>query len=177
MTKRIHYREWPNNNGAVMQFAKQTGVAALLVIFAIDVCIAQTSRLPPTSRTVYKCEVAGKAIYSDAPCLGAKKIDVEPTRGLSRFSGHERVGADVQHEHSREIFAEAVRPLTGLDAKQLQAQGRRMKLTASEQSECRRLDMEIPAAELEEKNPGKQTLTEVRTRLLNLRKRSRDMAC
>jgi hypothetical protein len=166
-----------NVSYTVKRVAGRACAAAVPLLCAVAFGIAQAQKLPPTSRTVYRCEVASKTVYSDAPCLGARKIDVEPTRGLSKSSGRELVGADVQREHNREIFAEAVRPLTGLDAKQLQVQGRRMKLTASEQGECRRLDADIPAAEFEEKNASKQTITEVQLRLLNLRKRSQVLAC
>ena len=51
--------------------------------------------------------------------MGAQVIDVEPTRGLNKSSGRVQIGADVQHEQHREMIAEALRPLTGLDAKQL----------------------------------------------------------
>ena len=44
-------------------------------------------KLPPTSRTVYKCQEGAKTVYSDEPCLGAQRINVEPTRGLDKSSG------------------------------------------------------------------------------------------
>jgi len=53
-------------------------------------CFAQTVKLPEPTRTVFKCEEAGKVTYSDAPCLGAQKVDVQPTRGLNKSSGTER---------------------------------------------------------------------------------------
>ena len=59
-------------------------------------------RLSPPSRTVFKCEVDGKVTYSDEACLGAKCLDVEPTRGLNKSSGQERVGADVRKERRNE---------------------------------------------------------------------------
>jgi hypothetical protein len=58
---------------------------------------------------VFKCENGGKTFYSDSPCLGAKKIDVEPTRGLNKSTGSERTGKDVSREMQREQFAEAVK--------------------------------------------------------------------
>lgn len=60
--------------------------------------------------------VPEKMVYSDSPCLGAQKIDVEGTRGLSKSSGCEQVGNDVRREQHRETFADAIRPLTGMDA-------------------------------------------------------------
>lgn len=134
-------------------------------------------KLPPTSREVFKCAVAGKTVYSDAPCLGAQKIDVEPTRGLSKSSGREQVGNDVRREQYREIFADAVRPLTGMDAKQLDIQGRRMKLTTNAQRECQRLDTEIPVAENEEKRVKQQALADVQAQLLRMRQSFREQGC
>jgi hypothetical protein len=60
------------------------------------------------------------------PCLGAaEKLEVEPTRGVSKLSGSERIGSDVSRERWREGLAEAVRPITGMDAKQFATFGRR----------------------------------------------------
>lgn len=116
-------------------------------------------------------------MYSDLPCLAAKRIDVEPTRGLATNPGRDPVGSDVRREQQREGFANAVRPLTGLDAKQFEVQGRRMKLTADAQRECRSLDAAIPAAELEEQHLGKERGGEVQSRLLVMRQRFRDLRC
>jgi hypothetical protein len=38
-----------------------------------------SSRSLPT-RTAFKCVVAGKVTYSDAPCEGAQRVDLQPTR-------------------------------------------------------------------------------------------------
>lgn len=134
-------------------------------------------KLPPTSREVFKCVVAGKTVYSDAPCLGAQKIDVEPTWGLSKSSGREQVGNDVRHEQYREMFADVVRPLTGMDAKQLDVQGRRMKLAMTAQWECRRLDVDIQAAEKEEKRVKQPALDDVQAQLLRMRRSFRELSC
>ncbi len=61
----------------------------LLFSLAVSAVLAQHAvahgqTLPPASRTVYKCEVNGKAVYSDSPCLGARRVDVTPKRGLDR---------------------------------------------------------------------------------------------
>lgn len=114
-------------------------------------CAAAAQSLPPPSRTVYQCIESGRVQYSDAPCLGARKIEVEPTRGLNKSSGQERIGADVRREHFREGLADALRPLTGMDAKQLDRAGRRMKLSPDAQALCRRLDRDLPLAEQAER--------------------------
>lgn len=67
----------------------------------------QPGSLRQPSRTVYKCEAAGKVTYSDEPCAGAVRVEVEPTRGLNKSSGSERTGADVARERRREGIAEA----------------------------------------------------------------------
>ncbi len=158
-----------------MQFSRAFLIATASLAFASTQAYSQ--KLAPTSRSVFKCEVAGKVVYSDAPCLGAQKIDVEPTRGLSKTSGREQVGNDVRHEQYREIVADALRPLTGMDAKQLDVQGRRMKLTPDAQRECRRLDAEIPIAEKQEKLVKQQALTDVQAQLFRMRRSFREQGC
>lgn len=161
----------------LMQFPRTFLIATVSLAFASTQAYAQTQKLPPTSRSVFKCEVAGKVVYSDAPCLGAQKLDVEPTRGLSKTSGREQVGNDVRREQNREMFADAFRPLTGMDAKQLDVQGRRMQLTPDAQRECRRLDAEIPVAEKQEKLAKQQALADVQAQLLRMRRSFREQGC
>lgn len=139
--------------------------------------LVQAQKLPPVSRTVFKCEVAGKIVYSDAPCLGAKQIDVEPTRGLDQTSGKRRVGSDVMHEQFREAMADALRPLTGMDAKQLAVQGRRNQLSSGAQQECRRLDGEIPSALQEEKTARQSELRDIQMKLFQKRNRFKELGC
>jgi hypothetical protein len=154
-----------------------------LLITPALICIAMVAmhgyaqKLPPASRTVFKCQEAGKTVYSDAPCLGAKRIDVEPTRGLNKSSGRVQIGADVQHEQYREMVAEAIRPLTGLDAKQLAVRGRRNKLSLEDQMECRVLDGDMSAAQQDEKNATQSDLKDVQLKLYQLRKRFHKLGC
>lgn len=134
--------------------------------------------LPPPSRTVYKCEEAGKVHYSDSPCLGAKKVDVTPTRGLDKSSGRELTGAGVQRERQREQFSDAVRPITGMDAQQFQQAGRRMKLSADAQRQCQILDRTMPGAEeAERRAQGTPDLKAAQLGLYKLRKQHRDLGC
>jgi hypothetical protein len=136
---------------------------------------AQT--LPPASRMVFKCIVEGKTIYTGAPCLGATKIDVEPTRGVNRLSGRELVGTDVRREHLHEALAEALRPISSMNGKQFEIQGRRMKLPISTQNECRDLERAIPIAELEETRFTQPQRKEINISLLGLRQRFVDLRC
>ncbi|MFO1253220.1 MAG: DUF4124 domain-containing protein [Inhella sp.] len=134
--------------------------------------------LPPPSRTAYRCELDGKIVYSDSPCLGAEKLELQPTRGLNKSSGRVQVGADVQREHSREAFAEAVRPLTGLDARQLDQAGRRTRLSPELQQRCQRLDRELPLAERQERQATTSLARqEAQRQLWRQRKAYRDGGC
>lgn len=133
--------------------------------------------LPAPSRTVFKCQSDGKVVYSDSPCLGAQKIDVEPTRGLNKSTGRELLGSDVRKEQHRETIAAAIQPITGMDAKQFGTFGRRMKLSPEAQKECKQLDIKIPIAEQEEKQAKPEALAKSQSELLILRKRFREIKC
>lgn len=152
------------------------GAAALLLQALCAAALAQG--LPPPSRTVYKCEVDGKVQYSDAPCLGARKMEVEPTRGLNQSTGRPLVGQDVGRERQREAFAEGIRPLTGMNARQLDQAGRRQRLAPEVQRQCSLLDLQIPAAESAEKaSRTAAELTAAQQRLFELRTAARKAGC
>ena len=150
--------------------------------FAISVVIGLplsvlAQKLPPTSRTVFKCVEGGKTFYSDAPCLGAERLNVEPTRGLNKSTGREVVGSDVRREHTREAVADAIKPLTGMTAKQLDTSGRRLRLSTGDQQECKFLDSDIPKLEAEEKVADQQTKSQIQTRLHSSRQKFRSLGC
>ncbi len=76
------------------------------------------------------------------------------------------------------MFADVLRPLTGMDAKQLDKAGRRTRLTQDAQHECRRLDREIPLAELSERQASHpNALRTARETLLALRTAFRKSGC
>jgi hypothetical protein len=134
--------------------------------------------LPPPSRTVYKCEVNGKVSYSDSPCLGASKVDAEPTRGLNQSTGRELVGQDVSRERQREQLAEAARPLTGMDAKRFEQAGRRQRLSPEIQRRCLQWEQQIPATEAVEKTARTSAeLAAAQQRLFALRSAYRKAGC
>ena len=152
--------------------------ADLIAIYLLAASAATAQSLPPPSRTVYKCEQGGKIRYSDAPCLGAKKVDVEPTRGLNGSSGKELMGQDVQRERQREAFAEGLRPITGMDPGQLARAGRRSKLLPETQRACQHLDRDLPYALKAERDAGQPTaLKAAQERLLALRTAFRKLGC
>ena len=142
---------------------------------AAPIAAAQTLHAP--SRTLFKCQDKGKIIYSDSPCLGAEKLEVEPARGVNKLSGKTRTGPDVQNEIHREMMAEAIRPLTGLSAKQFEVEVRRYKLPGAAQQECRRLDQDLASTELEEKHTAQNALRDVQARLFVMRQRFRELRC
>lgn len=140
--------------------------------------IASAQSLPSPSRTVFKCDEGGRIVYSDVPCMGAKKVDVEPTRGVSKLSGKERVGNDVRREVFQEQMADAMRPITGMNAKQYDAFGRRVKLAPDAQRECRQLDSQLPALERsEQQQVSAPEQAAIQRRLFGLRSRYRDLGC
>lgn len=154
------------------------GISVIGLALIVVTSQAVAGGLPSPTRTVYKCEDGKKIYYSDSPCVGATKVDVTPTRGLNKSTGKEAVGADVRREQTREQIAEAVRPLTGMSSQQFDRSGRRMKLSADAQQECRRLDRTLPLAEQAERAAqGSPALKSAQVRLFNLRKRFRDIRC
>lgn len=152
-------------------------IIAISLTLTVSSVMVRAQQLPPPSRSVFKCKVNGATVYSDAPCVGAQKIDVEPTRGANSYSGRQLTGNDVRREQYREGFAEAIRPITGMDAKQFDTFGRRTKLNPEAQHECKRLDSGIPSLEREEATATEETRSSIQTRLLYLRQQFRELGC
>ena len=115
--------------------------------------------------------------YSDEPCIDAKRIELEPTRGLNKSSGTERVGRDVRNERFQETFAEAVKPVTGMSADQLKVEIRRQPLSQQAHAECRQLDRAIPMAEDAKRSASNTSRLQRQTELLALRKRFKELRC
>jgi len=137
----------------------------------------QAQSLPPPSRTVYKCIVAKKVVYTDEPCVGAQVVDVEPSRGLNKSTGRELTGSDVARERRNEAFAEAAMPITGMSEEQLSVYRRRMKLDPNTKAECSDLDRRISQDEAEERVLSAESKTLVQRRLFEVRKRHRTLQC
>jgi hypothetical protein len=111
-------------------------------IAAALLCVG-TSAAPPT-QTAYRCTKDGKTVYTDQPCIDGRQVDTTPTRGMDKATGTVRKGADAMKDEQRERIAEALRPITGLNREGLDAAGRRQKLPADAQRECRQLDATMP---------------------------------
>lgn len=164
-----------NHHVAIAMPIRYSSLLALALAYSSAAVIAQS--LPAPSRTAFKCEVNGKVTYSDAPCLGAKKVELEPTRGLNSGVGAVLPGKDVRREREREILAEAIQPLTGMDSKQHETFGRRFKLPPDVKQACSKLDRQIPSAEAEEKGAAKADLPPLQSKLLVLRSKYRELKC
>jgi hypothetical protein len=150
----------------------------LFALIPFAVCAATAQGLPPPSRTVYKCEEAGKVYYSDSPCLGAKKIEVQPTRGLNKSTGKELIGQDVRRERHQDSVAQGLRPLTGKGTEALYRAGRRSQLSPESQRTCSQLDLELPKAEAAERAAEDgESLRAAQVHLLRLRTLYRENRC
>ena len=138
---------------------------------------AQSIKLDKPTRTVYKCNTDGKIAYSDTPCLGAERIDAEPTRGLDKSSGASRVGSDVAAEKRRELMDDAIKPLTGMSSKQMDVERRRFNLPPESKQECRILDGSVAEVEAKERVAQGTARPPIQQNLLGLRKRFRELKC
>lgn len=74
-------------------------------------------------------------------------------------------------------LADALRPLTGMDAKQLDTFGRRSKLSPEAQRECRDLDSRLASLEAAERLAKGDDLARVQASLLQHRKRFHTLRC
>jgi hypothetical protein len=150
------------------------GVLIALVSSAIP-AIAQ--QLPPPSRTMYKCTNNKLVSYSDKPCLGAERLVVVPSRGVSKLSGKERIGPDVLEERRRELFAQALRPISGMTPAQFEIYRRRALLDSAARAECRQLDPVLLRTEAMEAAANKLDKPAVQRNLFVLRTRYTELGC
>ncbi|MET4579443.1 hypothetical protein ABIE13_004571 [Ottowia thiooxydans] len=128
---------------------------------------------------VYRCEVNGKASYSDEPCLGAKRVDVTPTRGLDKLSGKSQKSSEVRREEHNKLLADFERPILRRTPEERATYSRRARnnLTPEEMAECYVRDPRIESLEKEEKTANGAELKQVQQQLLKERKRQRELKC
>jgi hypothetical protein len=156
----------------------RTYLAAIITALAVPFSAPSfAQKLPQPSRDVFKCIENGKVVYSDAPCLGASKVNVEPTRGLDSMSGVKRTGADVRRERTDENMAEALRPIFNETAQQRATRHHRFKLSASAKQQCAQLDARIPALEHAERGAKGSDLAALQQTLLGARQEYRSLGC
>jgi hypothetical protein len=139
--------------------------------------MSQTATLPAASRTVFKCVVDGRATYSDAPCLGAQRIEITPTRGMNKSTGKELTSTDVRQEQFSELLGDATRPLTGLSQEQRIRGEKRFRLPAGAKQECATLDRRIPIQEAAEADASAGDKPPAQKVLLQSRVRFRELGC
>lgn len=153
-------------------------LTAIALCLATSICSWTAAQsLPKPGRTVFKCEADGKVVYSDEPCLGAQRVDVQPTRGLDKSTGTERVGTDVRREQHDEAMAKALKPLLNETPEQYALRHRRAGLDPAAQARCRRLDKLVPMAEWREKRAAAGDRGAEQAQLLALRREQRDLRC
>ena len=148
-----------------------------LAAFTVVASSVAAQSLPPPSRTVYKCEDGKKVNYSDSPCLDAKKVDVEPTRGLNKSSGREEVGQDVRREKNNELMAEALRPILNETPDQRAIRHKRFKLEPSAKAECAQLDVQIPLLQKRKPSVTSGSTATIERELLAFRTRFQTLRC
>jgi hypothetical protein len=104
-------------------------------------------------------------------------VDIQPTRGLNKTTGSEKVGADVQRERHNEQMAEIMRPIFGENPEQRATRHRRSSLRPEDRRQCDRLDRDIAAAESEEAKTTNVERSPVQAKLLRLRKMHKGLKC
>jgi len=118
-----------------------------------------------------------KSVYTDDPCPGAAKVDIQPTRVLNKATGRELVGADVRRERNHEAMADAMRPIFNENASQRETRHRRAKLSSNAQAECSRLDRSLLLEEANEREVSSQERAKVQAKIRGLRRRHRGLGC
>ena len=152
----------------------------VLIVATFSICaVAQSA--PTASRSAFKCKVDGKIVYSDEPCLGAEKIDFEPSKNANvtprtvRSSDTRR--PQPQREPEKEANAENRHALTDAEPAPAEAVSGRARLSSTSQRECRDLESGIARLEREEKEATKPELPRVQSQLFSKRKRFVDLGC
>jgi hypothetical protein len=158
-------------------FVMKILILAVYVLLFSGLAVAQTKTVPPPAKTVYKCVVAGKVTYSDDPCLGAVRMDVEPTRGVDKISGKSQVSSELQQKKLVEALDTATIPLTGLTTEQRDVMRRRASLTPVERSECSLIDGQVAAWERRERAAVPADLPDIQRNLFGWRKQYREKNC
>ncbi len=148
--------------------------------FLIALCLlGSTLSLTAQATDVYRCDQDGRVVFSDEPCLGAKRIEVHPTQGMDKLSGKSRKGEDVRrNEHHRQMD-QALRPLHGRTHEEMNVQRRRYgnNLTPGEHARCAVMDQQLKTQEAREVGARGEALAETQKSLFQLRREHRALGC
>lgn len=142
----------------------------VLLLFVASLCAAA----PPT---VYRCDSGGKIVYSAAPYVGGKVIDVTPTRGADKMTGRSIKGSDVQREKYRTMVDDTTRRLHGLSHEEMDVMRRRQKLSSADQAQCASLDRQVPVLQAQTVNVVGSAKGQAEVKLYQARKRGFDLKC
>ena len=151
-----------------------------VVVAVVSVC-ALAQPVTPASRSAYKCKIDGKTVYSDEPCLGAQKIDIEPSKSANATT-RSSASSNARRQQPRpepkaEPSAEGDHASADVETKPAQVLSGRARLSSASQRECRDLESSITVLEREEKEASKSELPRVQGQLFTKRKRFVDLGC
>ena len=94
-----------------------------------------------------------------------------------RHPGRDGQGRRSRAQRNREQYADALRPLLGMDAAEYERQARRAKLLPAAKTECGRLDVDLARAEAHERTDAKASLPTTQRTLFELRSRFKELRC
>lgn len=129
------------------------------------------------AQAVYKCQSETAVVYSHEPCLNAAVVDARPAQEMGKSSGQSRKGADVRKSENGKAKARAMEPVSGETKEQSETRSRRLKLTTEARQECVKLDGVLPSLEADARSSGKPAAPNAEQRLLESRKRFRELRC
>ena len=110
---------------------------------------------------VYKCTVNGKTAYSDAPCVGAKEVDIQPTEGMNKWTGSERKSPD-------QVQRDMTKARRDLPSGHFESRAKYSHLRPSDQRECHITESEIAALKAA-KPVNEQALYSARAKFFKLK--------
>ena len=170
---RLHVQEITQNGAPTAVQTQSIITSHHAPFFARATCALHRLLRPP----VYRCETAGKVTYADSPCVGAKVIDATPTQGLDKMTGQSRKGKDVWRTKMNRAFADAVQPITGKSRDEMDAMRHRIRPSPPDQSECTRLDGNLPSLEANSAGATGTSKNRADVELYQARKRLYDLRC
>jgi hypothetical protein len=139
------------------------GLAALCALAAAAAVAlpAASQTLPPSPRMVFKCEQAGRVVYTDQPCSGAQKSELL------------RVHAPPP-EAGVQLYSSVAAPV---DSQQMALTERPPRVAGTPRAECPHLAQRIALVEAEEQRATSQNIRMIQERLGVQRNRYNELGC